>query len=205
MVAFGEASLRFSNVLFDVGLQHCVNHLSQIRTRRPQCPPRGLSFSMLMACRVSPLVSHGICLAAAVSEVSHHSGLRGIRGVGGYLFLYCIQNSIYLQAIRPPQIFGSTAKKKQGSTERIRATARCLQSPPDQNFCRWKGHLVISVLTCLLVRNESRGGPSRIRYYGLHFPRLWAEAGGEPQHHIREVDSLGGLGCSQSVLSRCGC
>ena len=45
LVVVVEKSLRFSKVLFEVGIQRCVNRSSsQIRAHRPQRLPRGLSF-----------------------------------------------------------------------------------------------------------------------------------------------------------------
>ena len=49
---------------------------------------------------------------------------------------------------------------------------------------------VLSFARVCWVQNDHRGGPSRIRYYGLSPPWLEAEAGGGPLHHTREIDVL---------------
>ena len=129
--------------------------------------------------RASSLASDAIVKAAEVSAVLHHPSLCVRRGGCGTSAYTASTKKMVKDSAISDILLGC---ERSGSSEKIRATTRCLQSPSGLNFSSAdrKAGFVFLFARVRWVQHHRSGGPSRARCYGLNPPWLEAEAGGEP-------------------------
>ena len=123
--------------------------------------------------RAFSLAFHEIVKAAEVSAVSHHPSLCVRRGGGGTAASTALKITLVKDSAISEILFGCNGISV--ILEMIRATAPCLQSPPDRNFCRSNGW------NCFFVRMSLLGAIRPMRRT-IAYTMLWSESvldGGE--------------------------